>query len=47
MINMKIIFHINIIILKNEQLHVDLNRFYKNYIYLQEVFNLTKWVASR
>jgi hypothetical protein len=29
MISMKIIFHFNIIILKNEHLHVDLNRFLK------------------
>jgi hypothetical protein len=29
MISMKIIFHINIIILKNEHLHVDLSKFYK------------------
>jgi hypothetical protein len=29
MICMRIIFHFNIIILKNEHLHVDLNRFYK------------------
>ncbi len=47
MINMKIIFHFNIIILKNEHLHVDFSRFYNNYIYLQEVFDLTKWVASK
>jgi hypothetical protein len=29
MISMRIIFHFNIIILKNEHLHVDLSRFYK------------------
>jgi hypothetical protein len=29
MISMKIKFHFNIIILKNEHLHVDLSRFYK------------------
>jgi hypothetical protein len=34
MINMKLIFHSNTIILKNEHLHVYLSRFYKNCIYL-------------
>jgi hypothetical protein len=29
MISMRILFHFNIIILKNEHLHVDLSRFYK------------------
>jgi hypothetical protein len=47
MINMKIIFHFNIIILKNEHLHGDLSRFYNNCIYLQEVFDLTKWVVNK
>ncbi len=47
MIHMKIIFHFNIIILKNEHLYVDLSRFYKICIYLQDVSDLTKWVASR
>jgi hypothetical protein len=43
---MKIIFHFNIVILKNEHLNVDSNIVYKNCIYLQEISNLTKWVAS-
>ncbi len=34
MINMKIIFHFNIIILTNEHLYVNLLRFYKTCMYL-------------
>jgi hypothetical protein len=41
-----IIFHFNIVNLKNENLYVDLSRVYKNCIYLQEISNITKWVAS-
>jgi len=43
---MKIIFHFNIVNLKNENLYVDLSRVYKNCIYLPEISNITKWVAS-
>ncbi len=36
--NVKVIFHYNIINLKNEHLHVYLNRFYKKCIYLHRKY---------